>query len=162
MELSNPIKKGIVDPIKRCNYVKNSIQEAKTMLDRVLNSEETQQLFAKEAYFFYGTDAIPEYRVIELFGEAAAEFIERNTPNYLRGGIDCNATGACSTERPLIRYFYRPGFEKIVSNHNYLLTVQAHRGSEGGKISDAVWKKRSRAIDAADNKEKKGKRKQEE
>lgn len=122
------------------------------MIQAVLNKEAVEQLFAKEAYFLNGSDVIPEYRVVELFGTAAAVYIEANTgtKGYLVGGRDYNGTGACSVERPFIRYFYKAGFEKIATNHNYLLTVEAHKTSEGGKIADAVWAERSRRLDAED------------
>lgn len=138
------------------------------MIQAVLNKEATEQLFATEAYFLNGNDVILEYRVVELFGTAAAAFIEEHTGNngYLVGGRDYNGTGACSIEHPFIRYFYKAGFEKIVTNHNYLLTVAAHKASEGGKIADAVWAERSSRLDAEDRanekKARKAQRKQEE
>lgn len=136
------------------------------MIEAVLNKEAVEQLFAKEAYFLNGNDVIPEYRVVELFGTAAAAFIEEHTgkSGYLTGGRDYNGTGACSVERPFIRYFYKAGFEKIATNHNYLLTVAAHKASEGGKIADAVWAERSRRLDAEDKASEKAarKRKQQE
>jgi hypothetical protein len=42
--------------------------------DKVLNKEETVELFEKEAILFGTSDVIPFYRAIELFGEEAAGF----------------------------------------------------------------------------------------
>ena len=92
---------------------------------------------------------------MEIFGEWAGTFIEKRIhfEGYLEGGRDWNAWGDCGQERPTLRYFYRRGFLKIVSEHNYRLTLQAHRSSEAGKVVDHLWQLRREALEAADREE---------
>ena len=116
------------------------------MITTPLSKEAAEQLFTEEAIVMSGTGAegIAQYRIVELFGEPAAAFMERNikAEGYLIGGKDYNATGAASIDRPLIYYLYKAGFYKVVAEHNYLLSLQAHKASEGGSIVDALWRER--------------------
>ena len=120
-----------------------------------LNKEQATALFDTEAILFGETNGVPEHRVVELFGEWTGAFIEKtlSLDGYLTAGKDWNGEGACSDDEPFIHYFYRSGFYKIVSKHNYRLTVQAHRSSEGGKIMDAQWQARHERIEAAEREE---------
>lgn len=120
-----------------------------------LNKEQAAALFDNEAILFGDCNGIPEYRVVELFGEWVGAFIENtlSLDGYLAGGKDWNGAGACSEDEPFIHYFYRSGFYKIVSKHNYRLTVQAHRASEGGRIMDAQWNIRHERMEAAEREE---------
>lgn len=120
-----------------------------------LNKEQAAALFDAEAILFGETNGIPEHRVVELFGEWAGAFIEKTLclDGYLAAGKDWNGAGACSDEEPFIHYFYRSGFYKIVSKHNYRLTVQAHRSSEGGRIMDTQWERRRIEMEAAEAEE---------
>lgn len=120
------------------------------MIQETLNKDAINRLFEAEAFYIYDGDAIPEYRIVELFGAAAAEYIERNIGKGRPLMGYYNAIGNCSAERPYIRYFYKPGFEKIVSNHNYLITAKAHKESESSKIIDAIWAEREKRLDLAD------------
>lgn len=122
------------------------------MIDYTLSKKQADRLFDKEAVFFWSNDGIPEHRIVELFGEWAGEFIVENAyhDGHLIPGTDWNAGGSCSKEEPLIHYFCRSGFYKIVSKNNYRLTVQAHRASEGGKVMDEQWKLRRERIEAAE------------
>ena len=126
-----------------------------------LNKEQAESLFAREAILIGANDVIPEHRIVELFGEWAGAFIEKtlSLDGYMTAGKDWNGAGACSAEEPFIHVFYRSGFFKIVSKHNYRLTVQAHRLSEGGKVMDEQWRLRSERLEAAEAEEA---RKQEE
>ena len=114
------------------------------MINKTLNRAEAEELFLQEAVLFFGQDAVPEYRVYELFGEPAADFATRNMhfEGYLACGRDYNSTGACTEERPMIKYFCKAGFMKLVSEHNYLLVLVSHKNSDGGKMADAAWKLR--------------------
>lgn len=127
------------------------------MIKKTLSKANAMEIFEREAVFFHGTDAIPEYRIIELFGAAAADYIVKNIHlnGYLIDGEDWNGCGACSREQPFIRYFYKTGYMKIVSEHNYTLTVRAHRGSEAGKMVDMLWKERDRKLDELDERNRK-------
>lgn len=120
------------------------------MITTPLSREAAEQLFTEEAIVMSGTGAegIAQYRIVELFGEPAAAFMERNikAEGYLIGGKDYNATGAASIDRPMIYYLYKAGFYKVVAEHNYLLSLQAHKASEGGSIVDALWRKREQDL----------------
>lgn len=122
------------------------------MIKEPLSKEQTEELFRAEALLFGASEGVPQYRIVELFGEPAAIFIDRNMKHegYLVGGRDFNSWGECSKDRPMINYFYKAGFYKIVSEHNYLLTLQAHKSSEGGAIVDRLWDARCKALDKQD------------
>ena len=57
-----------------------------------MNKDQAVELFHDEAILFGTTDAIPEYRVLELFGDVAAEFISRTLKydGYMKAGTDWN------------------------------------------------------------------------
>lgn len=109
-------------------------------------------MFEANAILFGQTNGIPEYRIVELFGEWAGTFVEGNIhyKGYLIEGMDWNGWGDCGTERPMLHYLYRAGFLKVVSEHNYRLALAGHRASEGGKIVDALWQAREERIAARD------------
>ena len=119
------------------------------MIDKTLSKAEAVELFEKEAVLFGTSDAIPFYRAIELFGEAAAAFFDENIKweGYLKGGEDWNGMGACSDERPVTNYLYKAGFLKLVTEHNYLYVIKAHKESEGGHIFDRYWGERVRRLE---------------
>lgn len=122
------------------------------MLKTTLSKAQAEELFQKEAVFFHGYDAIPEHRVVELFGADAAAYMGRNAcyDGCLVGGRDYNGCGACTPDRPFLRYYYKSGFLQFVTEHNYLLSIKQHRSSEGGKIADAVWEARDKRLDEKD------------
>ena len=108
------------------------------MIKQMLSKADAEEIFSRECCLMFGSDAIPEYRCYELFGEAAAEYVERNLhiEGLLVGGRDWNAAGSCSEGRPLMRYFLKAGFMQLVTENNYLLMVGAYKESKGGKIAD--------------------------
>ena len=126
------------------------------MITTLLSKEAAEQLFTEEAIIMSGTGAegIAQYRIVELFGEPAAAFMERNikAEGYLIGGKDYNATGAATIDRPMIYYLYKAGFYKVVAEHNYLLSLQAHKASEGGAIVNALWRDREERLAAEEAK----------
>ena len=126
------------------------------MITTLLSKEAADQLFTEEAIIMSGTGAegIAQYRIVELFGEPAAAFMERNikAEGYLIGGKDYNATGAATIDRPMIYYLYKAGFYKVVAEHNYLLSLQAHKASEGGAIVNAFWRDREERLAAEEAK----------
>ena len=126
------------------------------MITTPLSKEAAEKLFTEEAIIMSGTGAegIAQYRIVELFGEPAAAFMERNikAEGYLIGGKDYNATGAATIDRPMIYYLYKPGFYKVVAEHNYLLSLQAHKASEGGAIVNALWRDREERLAAEEAK----------
>ena len=122
------------------------------MIKEPLSRAAAEQIFNQEAICFGDRDAIPLYRMVELFGEAAGYYIERNMgyEKYLVGGRDYNARGSGSAESPIIDYFYKEGFIKVVTNHNYLYSVAAHAESGAGKFWDELMKQRNKRIDRED------------
>lgn len=124
-------------------------------LNYTLSRQAAEDLFTQEAILFGETNAVPEYRIVEIFGEWAGAFIEKHIHyhGYLEGGRDWNAWGNCEPDRPMLNYLYRHGFLKIVSEHNYRLTLEAHRSSDAGKVVDALWQARREAMAAAEAEE---------
>jgi hypothetical protein len=49
-------------------------------MNNILNHEQANQLFDREAVLIGSADAVPLYRAAELFGDAAARFADRLTP----------------------------------------------------------------------------------
>ena len=125
------------------------------MIEYTLNRQQADELFDREAFLFGKCNGIPEYRLVELFGEWAATFIERNIHfnGYLNGGEDWNGWGDCSPEKPLLHFFYRTGFYKLVSEHNYKLMLAGHRSSEAGRVVDAQWRRRHEEQEAEEAEE---------
>lgn len=125
------------------------------MINYTLNKEQAENLFNTEAILFGKRNGIPEYRIVELFGEWAGSFIERNIGynGYLTGGDDYNGWGDCGPDRPMLHHLYLPGFFKVVSEHNYRLTLGGHRASEAGRFVDSLWKRREEALEAAEAEE---------
>ena len=127
------------------------------MITETLNREAAENLFAAEAIVMgsAGSEGIPQYRIVELFGEPAADFMEENikADGFLILGKDVNAYGSGSSERPLLTYLCKSGFLKVVVEHNYLLSLEKHRNSEGGALVDAKWKERAERLDAQDRKD---------
>ena len=124
-------------------------------IEYTLSRAQADALFDANAILFGLANGIPEYRIVELFGEWAGAFVEGNILNggHLISEADWNAWGSCSAERPTIHYLYRTGFLKVVSEHNYRQALAGHRTSGGGRIVDALWqacRERSAAQDAAD------------
>lgn len=122
------------------------------MIKEPLSRAAAEQIFNQEAICFGDRDAIPLYRMVELFGEAAGYYIERNMgyEKYLVSGRDYNARGSGSAESPIVDYFYKEGFIKVVTNHNYLYSVAAHEESDAGKFWDELMKQRNKRIDRED------------
>lgn len=108
------------------------------MIKEKLSKAEAEEIFQRESFYMFGSDVVPEYRCYELFGEAAAEYVDRvsSIDGYFTGGKDWNGAGACSIDRAFRKYFYKAGFMQLVSEHNYLIMVGAYKESEGGRIAD--------------------------
>ena len=122
------------------------------MMKEPLNREAAEQIFKQEAICFGGRDAIPQYRVIELFGEHIAYFMEENMGYHglLELGRDYSGVGSGTEERPFLTFFMKEGFIKIVSEHNYLYYIAAHAESDAGRIADDLWRKRIERIERED------------
>lgn len=118
----------------------------------MLNKAEAIELFKKEAVLFGKNDVVPFYRAVDLFGEEAAAFFDRTIKynGFLESGIDWNTWGACTDERPMTDYLYIAGFLKLVTEHNYLRVIKAHKESESGQILDRYREGSKRRIKEAD------------
>ena len=119
------------------------------MINEVLNKDAAVELFEREAILMGQNDVVPFYRAVELFGEEAASFLDGNAffDGYVKAGTDWNGMGACSEERPFTRYLYKAGFFKVVTEHNYLRIIKAHKESEAGNILDRYEEERVRRLD---------------
>lgn len=117
-------------------------------ITKTLNKAEATELFESEAILIGSDNAIPFYRAVELFGEWAAEFIDRcmREYSYFDFGRDYSGWGL-SSGRPYTEYFYKPGFMKLVCEYNYLQIVKAHEESESGQLIDRYRKERRRKLD---------------
>lgn len=116
----------------------------------LLSKKQADAIFDREAVMFYSMDAIPDYRVAELFGPEVCGWAERSmsADGFLRLNDDWSTWGGGNE-----RHFYRSGFRKIVSHYNYLVS-QIHRNDgEGGKVWDDLWKARCEAMEAAEREE---------
>lgn len=125
------------------------------MINEVLNKAAAVELFEKEAILMGESDVVPFYRAVELFGEEAASFLDENAffDGYVKCGMDWNGMGACSEERPFTSYLYKAGFFKVVTEHNYLRVIKAHKESEAGNILDRYAEERRRRLDERDAEE---------
>lgn len=117
-----------------------------------LNSDQANKLFDNEAVFMYSHDVIPEYRVIELFGDDVAPWLDFccRHDGYMKSGRDYNYSGDV---HEIFRTFYRAGFLKVVSKFNHKLLLQSHRTSEAGKLADQIAEERSQKLAQQDAEE---------
>ena len=130
-------------------------------IKHALSKQQADELFAAESVFMYYCDAVPEYRMIELFGEAFVKWIDKcdRYDGYLKRGD----VGHCLDRGRILRWFYRPGFDKVVSTFNIDYLERAHENSVAGKLIDAAWgghKKEIARMDAAEGKSQKVGRKE--
>ena len=119
------------------------------MIEGYLSKAKAAELFEQKCMVQHGDDAVPEYRIAELFGLEAARWIERNihADGFLVPGRDWNASGSCEPGDHFLHHFYLSGFMKIVSAHNRRVHVAAHTSSEAGRAVDAIWEERSRRLE---------------
>ena len=96
-------------------------------LNYTLSRQAAEDLFDREAILFGERNAVPEYRIVEIFGEWAGAFFEKHVKfeGYFDCGREYSSWGDCGAERPMLHHLYRRGFFKIVSEHNYRLTLQS-------------------------------------
>ena len=123
------------------------MQELKQEIIKTLDRENALEIFNQEKIFFHSGDYIPKYRIVELFGEQIAQWIDDNTKyqGYLVGGADYNVTGAGGKE-PYLTYYSLAGFLKIVSHHNYLITLDQENQSKAKPILDQIDKARCKKL----------------
>jgi len=113
----------------------------------LLSKAQADAIFDREAVMFYSTDAIPDYRVAELFGPEVCGWTERamSADGFLRLHDDWSSWGGNGEH-----HFYRSGFHKIVSQHNYLVSQMHRSESEGGRVWDQLMQARHERMEAAE------------
>jgi len=114
-------------------------------ITNTLNLEQVNALFDAEAVFTYSANAIPEYRVVELFGDDMAELLDKccRYEGDMKGGMDYSFVG---DTHQTIRVFYRAGFYKIASKANHKLMLQSHRVCDAGKLIDTITEERHQEL----------------
>lgn len=95
--------------------------------EMLLNEKEAEKLFNENCIYLYGDDAIPFYKMEEIFGEWVKDVINEMVHQNLGG---YNACGDCSRQNPLVYYLDRGGFKKVVSKHNYRI-IKREVGTKG-------------------------------
>lgn len=120
------------------------------IIKETLKKDQITELFEQESFFLYSQDVIPEYRVIELFGESFAEWLDQCCVHegYMKPGADYNEDGAGIGQ--MKKFFYLSGFRKIVSKHNSEIMRELHSQSEAGKIIDQIVQRNIEELDRLD------------
>lgn len=95
------------------------------MITGTLNKMEASRLFESEAVMVENKDVIPAARAIALFGEEAAAYAHEY-------GSDKNEYWLGSKDKRL-KYFYRSGFNKIVTYHNIMTLREENEGNADNK-----------------------------
>lgn len=119
-------------------------------IEYAMNKAQCDEIFAANAVAMSGRDVIFDYKVAELFGPDACAWAERcmHHQGYLDWGKECNSWGDFGCN-----YFYKSGFEKLASWHNYHICLAEYKASEGGKVWDALWQARQDRMEAAEREE---------
>ncbi len=125
------------------------------MIEHTLNLQQADDFFDREAILFGKSNGIPEYRIVELFGEWAGAFFVKHAHcnGYMIAGEDFNSLGGGSSDIPLIHFLYRAGFRKVVTEHNFRCAVAHHRSNEAGRVVDVLWQARHERLEAAEAEE---------
>lgn len=119
------------------------------MIKEPLNREAAEKLFKQEAIYFWFADAIPEYKMIELFGESMADYIAQNI-KWDRQRMDIGHSSGREAGEPDIRYLYQSGFLRVVTEHNRHLAAIAHSESDSGKVVNAAHQREWARIERMD------------
>ncbi len=105
----------------------------------MLNSKQVDQLFQQNAVLFGSRDGVPEYRVTELFGEAAANFSIRLNRNG--GNHSVYGTGDYG-----VPYFTYNGFQVAATYTNIQeVKMQESAKTKAKELGLTVVKKKARA-----------------
>ena len=119
-------------------------------IEYAMNKAQADEVFAANAVAISGRDVIFDYKIWELFGSEICAWAEScmHSQGYLDWGKECNSWGECG-----LHYFYKSGFDKLVSWHNYHCCFAEYKASEGGAVWDRLWQDRNEAIEAAEREE---------
>ena len=118
-------------------------------ITHTLNKAQADALFAANAVMMGGNDVIFDYKVADLFGSNVCAWAEScmKFEGFIKISNDYGAWGSGS------HYFYKSGFDKLVSQHNYIVALEEYKASPGGKIWDSLWAARSAVLAAQDAEE---------
>ena len=115
-------------------------------ITHLLNKAQADALFAETAIMIGGRDVVLTCPAADLFGADVLTWAEpcMKHEGYFALGLDWNNwSGDCY-------YFYKSGFDKLVSQHNNLVSQSERNNSEGGRIWRAIWDARCARLDAED------------
>ena len=117
------------------------------MIEKALSQSEIEALFAENAVFAYSHDVVPEYRLVELFGDWVARYCDENC--VFKGYLN-NET---CTFHQAGRGFDLAGVKKIVTEHNERVLHATLEQTESGKLITAIWNERCARLDELDRQE---------
>ena len=117
------------------------------MIEKALSQSEIEALFAENAVFAYSHDVVPEYRLVELFGDWVARYCDENC--VFKGYLD-NET---CTFHQAGRGLNLAGVKKIVTEHNERVLHATLEQTEAGKLITAIWNERCARLDELDRQE---------
>lgn len=119
-------------------------------IEYAMNKAQADEVFAANAVAMSGQDVIFDYKIWELFGSEICSWAESciRKQGYLDWGTEVNSWGDCGCN-----YFYKSGFDKLVSFHNYHCCLEEYKKSEGGIVWDGIWQNRREKIEAAQREE---------
>lgn len=118
-------------------------------IQSTLNRKQADALFDAHAVCMNGEDVIFEYVAADIFGRDVMAWIEAGMKyqGYIVGGKHYNGWGSGC------QYFYKAGFDMMVTQHNYLISKVERSQTEGGRIWDELWAVRIAKIRAEDAEE---------
>ncbi len=118
------------------------------MIETTFTVAQAEALFNQEGVAFGNKNGFPVFRAVELFGRAAAEWLEAGMKmdGYIAPGAGFNVWGD-------VDYLTFTGFLKLITWHNCIILERMSAESEGGKIWADVWAKRIAQLDARDAEE---------
>lgn len=119
-------------------------------IEYAMNKAQADEVFAANAVAMSGRDVIFDYKIAELFGPDICAWADSGMcyNGYLDWGENCSSWGPCGCN-----YFYKTGFDKLVSWHNFHICLAEYKSSEGGKVWDALWQARHERMEAEEREE---------
>lgn len=126
-------------------------------IETTLNRQQAEALFEQEALVFNGSNCgVPEYRIAALLGDDVVDYAW-NHPREFTPGKETNYAGNAADD--CIMFFCRSGFMRLVSVHNYRLTLAAHQASAAGqRIDDRNFRRRAELVAAEAEERRRAKR----
>jgi len=118
------------------------------MIETTLNRQQAEALFAENAVVMSGKDVIYDYKIAELFGRECCVWAEAcmRDGGYLDDDYSAFGSVHCM-------FFFKSGFNKLVSWHNDRISSAEYKASAGGQIWDELWTARRARLAALDAEE---------